>query len=61
MVTSLERRLGRMEAQVGNEEMVTIPTADGDIIMTGVELATLMKEIDGKSRGLPQALNRPKQ
>jgi len=58
-VNPLSKRIGRLEGPGGGDDIITIPTADGDIVMTSAELVSVMRKINGQSRGLPQASRGP--
>ncbi len=57
MTKAFERRLDRLEQRYGcADKIFEIPNHDGEPLrMTEAQLRALLREIDGKTRGLPSA------
>ena len=52
-MSQLTKRIARLEGPGNGDEIVTIETHDGDFVTTHTELKYMLREIDGKTRGLP--------
>lgn len=53
-IEALARRLAKLESIKGaDEQRFVMAVHSGSMIMTGAELDRLLKQIDGKTRGIP--------